>query len=76
MVIKTVSSTHSNFDFLARSELSKELMLRVTAGTVKLVGTSKDIIVLTTLEILEDDAVYASMSSAHNPYPTIYIDVL
>tara|TARA_R110001592_G_scaffold361285_1_gene671606 strand:- start:4688 stop:5839 length:1152 start_codon:yes stop_codon:yes gene_type:complete len=40
----------------------------VEAGTVRLVGTSKEKIVKQTLEILTDESVYKRMSEAHNPY--------
>lgn len=40
----------------------------VAAGTVKLVGTSKEKIVSEAIEILTDESVYKSMSEAHNPY--------
>jgi UDP-N-acetylglucosamine 2-epimerase (non-hydrolysing) len=40
----------------------------VAAGTVRLVGTSKDRIVQQTLEILTNDDVYKRMSEAQNPY--------
>lgn len=40
----------------------------VEAGTVKLVGTSKEKIVAQTLELLENDFSYREMSMAHNPY--------
>lgn len=40
----------------------------VTAGTVKLVGTDRALIVAETSRLLEDDAYYASMSKAVNPY--------
>jgi UDP-N-acetylglucosamine 2-epimerase (non-hydrolysing) len=40
----------------------------VEAGTVVLVGTSKDKIVETTISILTNQETYDSMSSAHNPY--------
>ncbi len=40
----------------------------VEAGTVKLVGTSRQSIVNAIEEILLDQAVYDSMSRAHNPY--------
>lgn len=40
----------------------------VEAGTVKLVGTSKEKIVSEALAILTDDSVYKAMSEAHNPY--------
>lgn len=40
----------------------------VEAGTVRLVGTSKDKIVQQTLEILTDEVIYKKMSEAHNPY--------
>jgi len=40
----------------------------VTAGTVKLVGTSREAIVSETLNLLSNPADYARMSQAHNPY--------
>ena len=40
----------------------------VTAGTVKLVGTDKDVIVAETETLLKDKSVYLMMSKAHNPY--------
>ena len=40
----------------------------VTAGTVKLVGTDRALIVAETSRLLEDDVYYASMSKAVNPY--------
>jgi UDP-N-acetylglucosamine 2-epimerase (non-hydrolysing) len=40
----------------------------VDAGTVKLVGTSRDAIVNECVQLLDDDAAYAIMSRAHNPY--------
>jgi UDP-N-acetylglucosamine 2-epimerase (non-hydrolysing) len=40
----------------------------VEAGTVKLVGTNDDIIVQECLKLLDDEASYAIMSRAHNPY--------
>lgn len=40
----------------------------VDAGTVKLIGTSKERIVAETAALLEDDAAYAAMSQAVNPY--------
>lgn len=40
----------------------------VTAGTVKLVGTDQETIVAETYRLLDDDAEYARMSHAHNPY--------
>jgi UDP-N-acetylglucosamine 2-epimerase (non-hydrolysing) len=40
----------------------------VSAGTVKLVGTSKEHIINETTRLLEDAAAYATMSRAHNPY--------
>ena len=40
----------------------------VAAGTVKLVGTDADAIVRESERLLDDDAVYAVMSNAHNPY--------
>jgi UDP-N-acetylglucosamine 2-epimerase (non-hydrolysing) len=40
----------------------------VDAGTVKLVGTDRDLISRETLKLLSDDALYRQMSRAHNPY--------
>ncbi len=40
----------------------------VCAGTVKLVGTSKDSIVTALLELLKKENEYQIMSKAHNPY--------
>lgn len=40
----------------------------VDAGTVKLVGTSKESIVRQTHQLLDDTAAYEKMSRAHNPY--------
>lgn len=40
----------------------------VDAGTVRLVGTSRAKIVSETRRLLQDDAAYAAMSRAHNPY--------
>jgi len=40
----------------------------VDAGTVKLVGTDKDVIINVIESVLYDDAVYLKMSEAHNPY--------
>ena len=40
----------------------------LTAGTVKLVGTSPDIIIREAALLLDDEAVYNTMSRAHNPY--------
>jgi UDP-N-acetylglucosamine 2-epimerase (non-hydrolysing) len=40
----------------------------VTAGTVRLVGTSAVAIVAEVSTLLTDDAAYATMSRAHNPY--------
>ncbi|MDD9878979.1 MAG: UDP-N-acetylglucosamine 2-epimerase (non-hydrolyzing) [Magnetovibrio sp.] len=40
----------------------------VDAGTVKLVGTDADAIVRETALLLDDEAVYNTMSRAHNPY--------
>lgn len=40
----------------------------VTAGTVKLVGTSREAIVRETLNLLSNPSDYARMSQAHNPY--------
>lgn len=40
----------------------------VEAGTAKLIGTNRERIVAESLKLLDDDAHYASMSRAHNPY--------
>ena len=40
----------------------------VEAGTIKLVGTKTQSIVKETMLLLDDNAVYNSMSRAHNPY--------
>ena len=40
----------------------------VAAGTVRLVGTDVDAIVGESERLLDDAAVYAAMSRAHNPY--------
>jgi UDP-N-acetylglucosamine 2-epimerase (non-hydrolysing) len=40
----------------------------VEAGTVKLVGTSKEEIVIMVNQLLTNDVFYAQMSRAHNPY--------
>jgi UDP-N-acetylglucosamine 2-epimerase (non-hydrolysing) len=40
----------------------------VAAGTVKLVGTSRQVIVDETLNLLSNPADYERMSQAHNPY--------
>jgi UDP-N-acetylglucosamine 2-epimerase (non-hydrolysing) len=40
----------------------------VDAGTVKLVGTNKDTIVIEVSKLLSDRQHYKSMASAHNPY--------
>lgn len=40
----------------------------VDAGTVRLVGTSREKIVSETRRLLQDEAAYAAMSRAHNPY--------
>lgn len=40
----------------------------VAAGTLKLVGTDEDVIYRNFRELLEDDAAYAAMSEASNPY--------
>lgn len=40
----------------------------VDAGTVRLVGTSRERIVSETRRLLQDDSAYATMSRAHNPY--------
>jgi UDP-N-acetylglucosamine 2-epimerase (non-hydrolysing) len=40
----------------------------VDAGTVKLVGTNKDTIVIEVSKLIYDSQYYKSMASAHNPY--------
>lgn len=40
----------------------------VDAGTVKLVGTDKDLIIKEVSELIENSKSYAMMSKAHNPY--------
>lgn len=40
----------------------------VLAGTVKLVGTDKDLLVSETNKLLNDENAYKAMSMAHNPY--------
>lgn len=40
----------------------------VEAGTVRLLGTDADVIRAAVQELLDDDALYARMSQAHNPY--------
>jgi len=40
----------------------------VSAGTVKLVGTDPHTIVSAAIALLDDEAAYATMSRAHNPY--------
>lgn len=40
----------------------------IEAGTLKLVGTDEEVIYSTFKELLEDEAVYESMSKASNPY--------
>jgi UDP-N-acetylglucosamine 2-epimerase (non-hydrolysing) len=40
----------------------------VKAGTVKLVGTSTEALINGVTELLEDPAVYQTMTMAHNPY--------
>lgn len=40
----------------------------VTAGTVKLVGTDKNVIFKETVALLDDAAHYMKMAEAHNPY--------
>ncbi len=40
----------------------------VQAGTVRLVGTSAEVILAEALRLLDDDQAYACMSRAHNPY--------
>lgn len=40
----------------------------VAVGTVKLVGTDRDLILSSVCRLLDDEAAYAAMSSIHNPY--------
>jgi len=40
----------------------------VTAGTAKLIGTDKDRIISEICTLLNDDAAYAAMARAHNPF--------
>lgn len=40
----------------------------VDAGTVKLVGTNKDLLIAETNKLLNDDVAYKKMSMSHNPY--------
>jgi UDP-N-acetylglucosamine 2-epimerase (non-hydrolysing) len=40
----------------------------VSAGTVKIVGTDKALIIRTTNELLDDKAVYQQMTAVNNPY--------
>ena len=40
----------------------------VEAGTARLVGTDADAIVAETFRLLDDDAAYAAMARAHNPF--------
>jgi UDP-N-acetylglucosamine 2-epimerase (non-hydrolysing) len=40
----------------------------VQAGTVRLVGANRESIVKNICELMDDEAVYRSMSQAHNPY--------
>jgi UDP-N-acetylglucosamine 2-epimerase len=40
----------------------------IEAGTAMLIGTRRDRIVTESLRLLDDEAHYASMSRAHNPY--------
>lgn len=40
----------------------------VDAGTVKLVGTDRELVRTETLRLLEDDTAYAAMANATNPY--------
>jgi len=40
----------------------------ISAGTVKLVGTDEQVIVQEAQVLLDDNAAYAAMSKAHNPY--------
>jgi UDP-N-acetylglucosamine 2-epimerase (non-hydrolysing) len=45
-----------------------ERMEGITAGTAKLVGTHKDVIIAAAHELLTNAAAYASMANAVNPY--------
>lgn len=40
----------------------------VDAGTVKLVGTNKDLIIQSAIDLIENEELYSAMSKAHNPY--------
>ncbi|HJT40596.1 MAG TPA: UDP-N-acetylglucosamine 2-epimerase, partial [Sphingobium sp.] len=40
----------------------------VAAGTAKLVGTDRARIVAQVLALLDDEAIYAAMARAHNPF--------
>ena len=40
----------------------------VDAGTIKLVGTNKQMIVYETMRLLNDSEAYQQMAYAHNPY--------
>ena len=40
----------------------------IQAGTIKLIGTSKDDIITHTQKLLDDKGIYDEMSKAHNPY--------
>ena len=40
----------------------------VVAGTAKLIGTDPDRIVAEVTNLLDDDAAYAAMARAHNPF--------
>ena len=40
----------------------------VTAGTAKLIGTDKNRIISEVCTLLDDDAAYAAMARAHNPF--------
>ncbi|MEC8772920.1 MAG: UDP-N-acetylglucosamine 2-epimerase, partial [Pseudomonadota bacterium] len=40
----------------------------VAAGTARLVGTESDTIVRECLRLLDDEAAYADMARAHNPF--------
>jgi UDP-N-acetylglucosamine 2-epimerase (non-hydrolysing) len=40
----------------------------VEAGTVKLVGTNRELIISEAQKLLDDTAEYEAMSKAHNPY--------
>jgi len=40
----------------------------VVAGTAKLIGTDPDRIVAEVTALLDDDAAYAAMARAHNPF--------